>query len=346
MGAARSHLSLSTLYWYNPTDFINVGSMVMSTTITHIILLIFQGLLIAVLSPLTMGWIKRVKCRLQNRSAPSVFQPYQNFYKLLIKQPVLAENASWLFRFVPYIYFVTLILVCFSLPFFITKTLSSQIMDTIVIVGLLGLARIFLALAAMDVGTAFGSMGSRREMFIACLAEPILLITFFNLALLTHSAFLSASSAFFIGHFTLYPSLVFSFIALILVAIAETGRVPIDNPATHLELTMIHEAMILEYSGRYLALIEWGNAIKFTLYLGFIAALFIPFGLSTHYQFKAIMLGLLTTFVKFSFLATFIGIIESINSKLRLFKVPDYLAGAFMLAVLGVLITQISRAVQ
>ena len=194
----------------------------------------------------------------------------------------------------------------------------------------------------MDVGTAFGSLGARREMFVACLSEPILLIIFYNVVLLTHSPYLSGSTAYFIDHtILLHPSLIFSLLALILITLAETGRIPIDNPATHLELTMIHEAMILEYSGRYLALIEWGKAIKLTLYLGFILSLFFPTGLSWHIQTSHVLFGFITSLLKLFVLAALIGFIESINSKRRLFKVPDYLASAFMLAVLGVLITQL-----
>ena len=308
---------------------------------SHQLLLLTQGLLVIAIAPLMTGWIKQIKCWLQQRSAPSVLQPYYGIYKLFIKEPVFAENASWLFRLAPFVYFISLAAVCFSLPFFVTDTLTSHIIDVIVLVGLLALSRVLLALAAMDVGTAFGSLGARRDMFVACLTEPVLLIVFYNVTLLTHSAYLSGSTVYLLHHGTVCPSLVFSLIALILVLIAETGRLPIDNPDTHLELTMFHEAMILEYSGRYLALIEWGNAIKFVFYLGLIISLFIPIGISTQSQIGGLTLGLFSTGVKLFLLSALIGLIESINSKLRIFKVPDYLAGAFMLAVLGVLVTQV-----
>src|SRR3989339_421011 len=303
----------------------------MITSLLHSLLLFSQGIFIILLSPLMIGWIKKIKCFFQQRSSPPLLQLYYVIYKLLCKEPVLAENASWLFRLAPYLYFISAAIVCFSLPFFMADSFTAHTMDMIVLAGLLSFGRILLALAAMDVGTAFGRLGARREMFVACLAEPVLLIVFYNTALLTHTAYLSISTQVFSQHFILYPSLFFSCIALILVAIAETGRVPIDNPATHLELTMIHEAIILEYSGRYLALIEWGNAIKFTLYLGFIAALFMTFS----------RIGFFSSLLKFFILAAMIGFIESINSKLRIFKVTDYLGGAFMLAVLGVIITQL-----
>lgn len=303
--------------------------------------LFLQGIVIILISPLIMGWIKQVKCWLQQRSATPLLQPYNNVYKCLLKKPVLSDHASWLFRFAPYIYFASLAVVSFSLPFFNVNTFSAHAMDFIVLVGVLALGRILLALAAMDVGTAFGSLGARREMFVACLAEPVLLVVFFNVAMLSHSPYLGDSAAFFLSHAMLHPSLFFSLIALLLVLIAETGRIPIDNPGTHLEVTMIHEAMILEYSGRYLALIEWGNAIKLTLYLGFIMSLFFPRGLSVAQQFTVMAIGAFSSLVKIIILTAFIGFVESINSKLRIFKVTDYLAGAFMLAVLGVLVTQV-----
>ncbi len=312
--------------------------------ITQLLILLVQGFLLIAIAPLFIGWINQLKCWMQQRSAASIIQPYYSSYKLLMKELVMAENASWLFRFAPYIYFISLAMICFSLPFFMSNTLVASSADVIVVVGLLALGRIFLALAAMDIGTAFGSLGARREMFVACLTEPVLLIVFYNVTLLTHSASIGGSSIFFLYNAGAYPSLLFSLIALILISLAETGRVPIDNPATHLELTMIHEAMVLEYSGRYLALIEWANAIKFTVYLTFMVTLFIPVGLSNDFQMKYIAIGLIATLTKFFLLTILIAFIESINSKLRIFKVPDYLAGAFMLAVLGVLVTQLLGA--
>lgn len=316
----------------------------MINNITQLLILLVQGLLLIVIAPLFIGWTNQLKCWMQQRKAASIIQPYYSSYKLLMKEAVIAENASWLFRFAPYVYFISVATICFSLPFFMTKTLMLSVSDVIVVVGLLALGRVFLALAAMDIGTAFGSLGARREMFVACLTEPVLLIVFYNVTLLTHSASIGGSSIFFLYNAGAYPSLLFSLIALILISLAETGRVPIDNPATHLELTMIHEAMVLEYSGRYLALIEWANAIKFTVYLTFMVTLLIPVGLSDDFQMKYIAIGLITTLIKFFLLSILIAFVESINSKLRIFKVPDYLAGAFMLAVLGVLVTQLLGA--
>lgn len=313
----------------------------MMQPVLYIILLMGQGLAILLLAPLFIGWIRQVKCWLQNRSAPPLLQPYYEWQKLLCKQPLLAENASWLFRLAPYVYVTCLIVTCFALPFFGALSLASSRIDVIVFAGLLSLGRIFLVLAAMDVGTAFGSLGARREMFVACLAEPVLLVIFLNVALLTHTTHLSAMSAYFIGHPNLYPGVIFALLAFLLVLLAETGRVPVDNPATHLELTMLHEAMILEYSGRYLALIEWGNALKLILYLLLWITLFFPYGLSTEWHLFPILIGGITTVIKLFLLAALIGFIESINAKMRLFRIPEYLAIAFTLAILGILMTQL-----
>ena len=290
-----------------------------------------QDFFILLLAPLLMGWIKQVKAWCQNRSAPPLCQVYYTLDKLLLKQPVLAPQASWLFRCVPYVYLSCFIGLSFLLPW----------LDVIVIVGILALARIFLALAAMDIGTAFGSLGARRDLFIACLAEPVLLLVFLNVGLLTHTTHLGQMTLYLLAHPTLYPSLFFSLLALFLLILAETGRIPIDNPATHLELTMIHEAMLLEYSGRYLALIEWANTIKLTFYLILLIALFFPYGLTLGHQPFALFLSLLSTVLKLFVLTTVMGILESLNAKMRIFKIPEYLSAALMLAIFGLLLTQL-----
>lgn len=302
-----------------------------------ILILFLQGFLIILIAPLLTGFIKMIKSWMQQKKAPSIFQPYSALRKLCIKQPIIAHHASWIFRFAPYAFFSIVCVLCFSLPFFTAQTFLSSFLDMIVFVGLLALARVMMVLAAMDIGTAFGHLGARRELFISCLAEPVLLVILFNIALLTHHANFSASTNYFLNHFHLFPSLIFSFLALILIAMAETGRVPIDNAATHLELTMVHEAMILEYSGRYLILIEWGNSIKLAIYLILLSTVFLPLGLQTQHFIFSILITLFKLFL-FSALIAFI---ESINCKLRIFKIPDYISAALMLAVLGVLITQL-----
>lgn len=302
-------------------------------------ILLLQSILLILIAPLLIGWINKIKCWCQQRSAPSVFLPYFSIRKLLIKEPILPESVSWIFQTAPYVYCASLILLCSAIPFFISQTLLGNSMNMIVLAGLLALARLFLNLGAMDAGTAFSNIGARRDLFVSSLSEPILLIIFYNMSMLGHAANLSDVVNYFANHTALFSSLIFSFLAFGLIAVAETGRLPIDNSATHLELTMIHEAMILEYSGRYLALIELGNALKLAIYLGMISALFFPFDMATHFCATAILLGLLVGFCKLFLLTTIIGCVESINSKLRIFKIPDYMASALMLAILGVLIT-------
>jgi len=207
-----------------------------------------------------------------------------------------------------------------------------------VLVGFLALGRFFLALAGMDVGTAFGGMGSSREVTIASLAEPAMLMGVFTLAMTVHSTNLAGMIDYLLSHpFQLYPSFVFAAMGLVLVAVAETGRIPIDNPATHLELTMVHEAMILEYSGRHLALMEWGAMLKLMVYGVLLANLFCPWGVAVDYAPLPLLLGLAAITGKLLVLGTALAVAESGLAKMRLFRVPQYLALAFILCLLGML---------
>jgi len=314
--------------------------MISDNTIS-ILLFVLQGLLVIAIAPLLSGWLKIVTCRCQNRSAASLFQPYFAFCKLLIKTPVMAENASWLFRFAPYFYAACLAVLAFVVPFFLYYGVLSPLFDVIVVAGIFALARISMALAAMDVGTAFGSLGARRELFIACLVEPVLLLVLLNLGLITKGLTLEHIGFVLIHKGILYPGLAFSLSAFVLVLLAENGRFPFDNPATHLELTMIHEAMILEYSGRYLALIEWGNSLKLTLFLLLFVNLFFPCGLAVQLSWGALLTGLITTLVKLFVLLTLLAIAESLQAKVRLFRIPEYLGLALFLALMGILLTQL-----
>lgn len=312
----------------------------MTKMITDIILLL-QGIFLISISPLLSGWIKKIKSWMQMKKAPAITQPYATLRKLLIKTPVTAHNASWLFRLVPYAYFSLLCLASFCLPFYMTHTLFENNVDIIVFVGILTFARFLLILGAMDIGNAFGSLGARRDLFIACCAEPILFIALFNVATLSHSAYFTQSAEYFIHHFALFPGLLFSLLALLFVLFAETGRIPIDNPATHLELTMVHEALILEYSGRYLALIEWGRAVHLVIYISIINTLFFPYGLSSIFSTKDIGVSILITLIKLFSFAAFIAFFESLRCRMRFFRIPDYFAIAFTLSILGILVTQL-----
>ena len=297
-------------------------------------ILLLQGLLIIALAPLLLGWMKKLKAWTQHRCAPPLLQPYFDLHKLLCKQPVISVHASWLFKIAPYVYVACLTLVCFSVSFFSSLSLLSPYFDVIVIVGILSLSRIIMALAAMDIGTAFGSMGARRHMFLSCLVEPVLLLVFLNIALMTHTLTLNGMTIFLINNPHFYPGLIFSLCAFAFVFSAENSRIPFDNPATHLELTMIHEAMILEYSGKRLALVEWASASKLLIFIILGVTLFIPSSSSTDSLGNLLIhLSLLGTKVLAILIA--IAILESSIAKLRFFRLPDLLLSSFVLGVIA-----------
>jgi formate hydrogenlyase subunit 4 len=252
---------------------------------------------------------------------------------------VIAENASPLFHAVPILYFAIMIVIAFIIPVFFTALPFHRIADVIVIAGLFSLARILLALAAMDIGTAFGSMGARREMLVSFLAEPALLMVFFNLALMSDSTALSTIALTINNQtFSLNPSLAFALLAFFMILLGENGRIPVDNPSTHLELTMLHQAMILEYSGPYLALIEWGSYLKLLNYYAIAIALFFAWGIHEIPSVIGFSLASLAFLIKIFVLSTGTTFFETITTKIRIYRVPEFMASAFLLAVLGVLI--------
>jgi formate hydrogenlyase subunit 4 len=298
-----------------------------------------QGLLAAALAPLVLGWLNQCRAWLQNRTAPSLLQPYRVLRKLLRKEVVLAVNASWLFRLAPYVVFACMVLAGSIVPLIATDLPFALAADVIALVGLFALARVFMALAAMDVGTAFGSLGSRREMLIAALAEPALLMVFFTPALISQSTALTTIvDQFSNGALQLYPSMAFAAIAFVMVLLAENARIPVDNPSTHLELTMVHEAMILEYSGRHLALMEWAHALKLTVYMAIGIALFLPWGIAHPHDWLGLPLALIALAAKLALFGAGLALLETLAAKMRIFKVPEFLGMAFMLAVLGMLV--------
>lgn len=302
------------------------------------LLAVLQTTLLVALAPLLAGWIKWCKCRLQNRRAPSLVQPYRDLIKLTNKQPVVSHQASWLFKIAPYIIFSATVLAASVVPLIAVALPTSAIADVIVMVGFFAFARFFLTLAGLDIGTAFGGMGSSREMTIASLAEPAMLMAVFTLTMTASTTNLSLA----IGHvlhegLVLRPSFIFALFALCLVAIAETGRIPVDNPATHLELTMIHEAMILEYSGRHLALIEWASQLKLMLYGVLIANIFFPWGIAETVSLRSLTYGLAAVIGKLAVLSVFLALAETLVAKMRLFRVQEYLGFAYLLGLLGML---------
>ena len=299
---------------------------------------LLQTLLFVALAPLLAGWLKWCKCHLQNRRGPSLLQPYRDLRKLAHKQPVIAKQASWIFSLAPYIIFSATVLAASVVPLIAVRLPTARIADVIVMVGFFALARFFQALAGMDIGTAFGGMGSSREMTIASLAEPAMLMAIFTLAMSASTTNLSVAIDHVLsGGLVLRPSYVFALLGLMLVAIAETGRIPVDNPATHLELTMIHEAMILEYSGRHLALIEWASQIKLMLYGVLIANIFFPWGIAETFSLQALWFGLLAILGKLTLLAVLLAVSETLLAKMRLFRVQEFLGFAYLLSLLGML---------
>lgn len=302
------------------------------------LLAVIQTLLFVALAPLLSGWLKWCKCHFQNRKAPSLLQPYRDLLKLIRKQPVVAEHASWIFTRSPYIIFSAMVLAASVVPLIAVDLPTATSADVIVLVGFFAFARFFLALAGLDIGTAFGGMGSSREMTISSLAEPAMLMAVFTLTMTASTTNLSLAIAHVLNEgLVLRPSFIFAMFALILVAIAETGRVPVDNPTTHLELTMIHEAMILEYSGRHLALIEWASQLKLMLYGVLIANIFLPWGIAQNFSLHALGYGLLAISGKLAVLAIFLAISETLVAKMRLFRVQEYLSFAYLLGLLGML---------
>ncbi|MBS1160134.1 MAG: formate hydrogenlyase [Proteobacteria bacterium] len=292
-----------------------------------------------VLAPLLMGWVNQWRAWLQNKSGPGVLQPYRMLHKLFHKESVLAEDASSLFRMAPYMVFGCMVLACAIIPTLSTDLPLSPAADAIALVGLFAVARVFISLAAMDIGTAFGSMGARREMLIGFLAEPALLSVFFTTSLISHSTALT-SMVEYLAHkeFAIYPSLAFAGLAFSMVSFAENARVPVDNPATHLELTMIHEALILEYSGRHLALIEWAAALKLFAYSCIGLALFFPWGIAEAEAPLALILAIPALVFKLAIGGFLLALIETLSAKMRIFRVPEFLATAFLLAVIGMLV--------
>lgn len=299
---------------------------------------LFQTLLVVVLAPLLLGWVNQCRAWLQNKSGAGLLQPYRVLHKLFHKDAVLAENASSLFRTAPYVQFGCMVLVASIVPMVATDLPFAAAADVIALVGLFALARLFAALAGMDIGTAFGSMGARREMLVASLAEPALLMILFTPSLIAQSTSLTTIVEVLAHHrFVLYPSLAFAAVAFAMVALAENARIPIDNPATHLELTMIHEAMILEYSARHLALIEWASAIKLANYSAMGIALFLPWGIAEAGNWPAIPFALAALLLKLLLGGAALALLETLSAKMRIFRAPEFLGTAFLLAVLGML---------
>jgi len=300
-----------------------------------------QTALLLALAPLITGCIRNWKARLQNRRGPRVWQPYFDLIKFLRKDMVISEHASWVFSAAPYVVFITALVAGLMVPLVTVSAPLSLFGGVLAVVGLLALGRFFLALGGLDPASAFGGMGSSREMTIAAIAEPALMLAVFTVAITVGSTDFShmVATAQQSGWDMLNPTHLMAFAALFIVLLAETGRVPIDNPSTHLELTMIHEAMLLEYSGRYLALMEWGASIKQLVLMAILVNIFLPVGLAADGSAVTLGLGVAFFLLKIFVLSAAVVLVETVNAKMRLFRVPDLLSAAFVLATMALLST-------
>ena len=292
-----------------------------------------------VMAPLLMGWVNQCRAWLQNRSAPPLLMPFRMLHKLFWKESVMAHEATAMYRVAPYVVFSCMLLAAMIIPTLSTNLPLAPAADAIALVGLFALARVFISLAAMDVGTAFGSMGARREMLIGFLAEPAFLMVLFTASLITSSTSLATIvSSLAHRELAILPSLAFAGVAFTMVSLAENARIPVDNPATHLELTMIHEALLLEYSGRHLALFEWAAALKLFAYSCAGLALFFPWGVAEANDHVALLFALPVLVVQLAVGGFLLALIETILAKMRIFRVPEFLATAFLLGVLALLV--------
>ena len=291
------------------------------------------------LAPLFSGWIAQCRAWMQNRSAPPLTQPYRMLRKLFNKDAALATDASLLFRATPYVLLGTMVLAAAIIPSVVTDLPFARAADAIALIGLFATARVFQSLAAMDIGTAFGTLGARREMMIGFLAEPALLVVIFVVSLTSATTALPLiAERISAESFGLNPSLAFTAVAFTMVLLAENARIPVDNPATHLELTMIHEAMLLEYSARHLALMEWAAALKLFNYACIGFAIFIPWGLAAGDAPWSLATSVMWLAVKLAAAGAGLAFIETMSAKLRVFRAPEFLATAFLFAVLGLLV--------
>lgn len=306
----------------------------------ELIIQVVAVLVAIAIAPLFLGWVNQCRAWLQNKSAPPLTQPYRTINKLLHKDAVMAQTASPLFRRMPYILFGAMATAAAIIPSLSTNLPFARAADAIALVGLFAGARVIVALAAMDVGTAFGSLGARREVMVGFLAEPALLMVIFSASLIAQSTALpTIAETLSQRTLAIYPSLAFAGVAFVMVLLAENARIPIDNPSTHLELTMIHEAMVLEYSARHLALIEWASALKLFNYACIGFALFVPWGLTLRGEATTIgLLAPLWLVLKLLVAGAGLALIETLSAKLRIFRAPEFLAMAFLLAVLGLLV--------
>lgn len=304
------------------------------------ILILLKLFLIPFLSPLCVGIIRKIKAKMQNRKGASIIQPYFDLYKLFHKDEIISKDASWIFRFSPYLIFAISILIPLGIPLITSVESLSPISDFVVIFYLFALWTFFLSLSGIDVGSAFGGFGSSREMTLAAITEAGLLFSIIPAAIITHTTNLVtiAASAASLPFNDFFPILI-AFMAFFIALLCETGRIPFDNPATHLELTMIHEAMILEYSGKRLAFIEWASANKILIFIALGVNIFFPWGIADSLDFNKLIIAFLLFLVKILILLVGIAVLESSTAKFRFFRLPDILLTALILGIIAIIAT-------
>jgi len=312
----------------------------------EVVLQLSQMALVVALAPGLTGLVRKVKARLVGRIGAPIHQPYLDIARLLRKEAIVADTTSWLFRATPYLVFGAIWVAASLVPTFSTDLLLHPAADMIALIALLGAARFFLALAGMDAGTSFGGLGSSREMMIASLAEPAMLMMVFTLALIAGTTSLSSIANHLLTHaLELRVSLGFALLSILIIALAENARIPVDNPATHLELTMVHEAMVLEYSGRHLALIELAAALKLLLYVSLIACVFAPWGLATPGSGgTALIVGTATYVGKLVVAGVVLACFETSIAKMRLFRVAELLNGALLFSLIAAILYFVTRS--
>jgi formate hydrogenlyase subunit 4 len=294
-----------------------------------------QFVIIIIFSPLIQGIIKKFKAGFQGRVGAGILQPYYDIIRLLKKEMVLSTVTSWIFKVTPYIVFISIIVAAMMVPVITTKSSFSIMGDVIALIYIFALGKFFMALAALDAGTAFGGEGSSREMIVSILVEPMIMLCVFTVAITANSTNIAriANPQSFI--FT--PSHVLALLAFMIAIIADTGRIPVDNPDTHLELTMIHEGMLLEYSGKYLALMEWSHYMRQMLLFTLAIDMFFPVGIAHNIETSSLIVSPGVYSLKILFLAGIMAIVESTRAKMRFFQLPSLLGGSFVLAVLSLL---------
>lgn len=300
----------------------------------EILILLIKFLYVPLISPLCIGVIRKIKAYMQNRKGASVFQPYKDLMKLFGKDETISPTASWIFRYTPYIIFTITLLVALGLPFLTTGISLFGINDFLVVIYLFAFSSFFLSLAGIDTASSFGGFGSSREMTVLALTEGGLLFSFLPIAILTHTTNLNAMMIGLASTPLIhYTPIIVAFVAFFIAFLAENARIPVDNPSTHLELTMIHEAMNLEYSGKRLALIEWSSFNKLVIFSILGTTLFFPWSISLNSDYLGIIISLVFIFVKILLIIGLVAMVESMIAKLRFFRLPDLMFTSFILGV-------------